>query len=498
MGGFGVLNFSFELNLYYVSSTLKSKTMKRLFSSQRTRLVFTLVVTFHLAIANVTDPVPVMLNGDIQLKSLTSIAFSKDGVLFLADPLGMKICALDEKQTNTKKTQNLEVPNIDERLAALLGVSTKDIKIEDMAVNPTSQEVYFAVTRRGGDLQPAVIKVDKLGKLSSVNLSNVSYYETSLTDVPSKSPDQYFPLTYAITDMAFIDGELYVSGLSGEAFSSKLRRIPYPFANKTTAVQLEIFHPSHDRFETNSPIETFLPFPVNGKMHIVAGYGCAPLAKFPLTEVRSKEQLRGVTVAELGGGNRPLDMIAFKDDGVDYLLIANSDRTLMQISSEDLDKQEAVVKGPTRVAPYASAGVEYLSIAEIGITQLDDFNDQSYVVVQRNMDDGSLNLKSKGKIKPSMIRIRGVVEDLRLSGKLAEAEAQIVKYEPGGDRRTVGVMYYNLACSYALANKSDGAFRFLDKALTFGYNSKSQYENDTDLVSIRNDQRWKHLTTKLE
>ena len=472
--------------------------MKKFFSATKTTLVFALVAIFNLAAANGVDPDPVMLKGDIQLKSLTSIAFSKEGVLFLADPLGSRICAVDENHAGTAVATNLEVANIDEKLAALLGVSVKDIKIDDMAVNPTSYEVYFAVTRRGTDLQPAVIKVNKDAKLSIVNLSDVNYYETSLNDIPSKSPHQYFPLTSAITDMAFIDGELYVSGLSGDEFSSKLRRIPYPFAKKASAVELEIFHPSHDRFETHAPIETFLPFSVNGKMHIVAGYGCAPLAKFPLADIRAQDQLRGVTVAELGGGNRPLDMISFKDGAVDYLLIANSDRTLMQISSEDLNKQQAVVKGPTRVMPYASVGVEYLSIAEIGITQLDDFNDQNYVVVQRSMDDGSLNLKSKGKLKPSAFRVRAVVEELRLSGKLAEAEAEIIKYEPEGDRRTVGVMYYNLACSYALANNSDGAFKYLDKALAFGYNSKPQYENDTDLMSIRNDNRWKNLLNKLE
>ena len=482
----------------YLIGTSNPQTMKPFFNVPRTQLVVALVACFNFASAYATDPEPVMLKGDIQLKSLTSIAFSKEGVLFLADPLGMKICALDQKQSNVGNVQRLDVPNVDEKIAALLGVSAKDIKIDDMAVNPTSQEVYFAVTRRGTDLQPAVVKVNKDAKLSLVNLSNVSYYETSLNDVPSKSPHQYFPLTSAITDMAFIDDELYVSGLSGEEFSSKLRRIPYPFTNKTTAVQLEIFHPSHDRFETNAPIETFLPFSVNGKTHIVAGYGCAPLAKFPLTELRSKDQMRGVTVAELGGGNRPLDMISFKDGDVDYLLIANSDRTLMQISSEDLDKQHAVVKGPTRVMPYASIGVEYLSIAEIGITQLDDFNEQNYVVVQRNMDDGSLNLNSKAKLKPSTFRVRELVETLRLSGKLAEAEAEIVKYAQGGDSRTVGVMYYNLACSYALANNSDCAFKYLDKALAFGYNSKPQYENDTDLVSIRNDNRWNSMLTKLE
>ena len=471
--------------------------MKKKFPT-KIKVVIALLATFHFATAYSTDPDPVMLKGDIQLKSLTSIAFNKDGVLFLADPLGSKICAVDEKQGAPSPSANLEILNIDEKLAAVLGVSTKDIKIEDMAVNPTSKEVYFAVTRRGSDLQPTVVKVNKDSKLSLVNLDNVSYYQTSLNDVPSKSPSTYFPLTSAITDMEFIDGELYVSGLSGEEFSSKLRRIPYPFTNKTTAVQLEIFHPSHDRFETHAPIETFLPFSVNGKMHIIAGYGCAPLAKFPLTEIRAKDQLRGVTVAELGGGNRPLDMISFKDGSVDYLLIANSDRTLMQISSEDLDKQQAVVKGPTRVMPYASVGVEYLSIAEIGITQLDDLDDQSYVVVQRSMDDGSLNLRSKGKLKPTMFRVRVLVEELRLSGKLAEAESEIIKYESDGDRGAVSVMYYNLACSYALANKSDGAFKYLDKALSFGYNSKQQYENDTDLVSIRNDTRWKSLLNKLE
>ncbi|MGC3944755.1 MAG: hypothetical protein QM762_09560 [Chryseolinea sp.] len=472
--------------------------MKSSINPIRLCLAFTLVATLQMTLAKTNEPAPVMHKGDIQLKSLTSIAFNKDGVLFLADPLGMKIYALDEKHVTSGPVEQLEVTNIDEKIAALLGVSTKDIKIEDMAVNPTSHEVYFAVIRRGASLQPTVIKVDSKSKIYAFNLSNVNYYEASLSDVPAKSPHTYFPLSSAITDMAFIEGELYVAGLSGDEFNSKLRRFQYPFTNKTQAIQLEIFHPSHDRFETNAPIETFLPFPVNGKTYIVAGYGCAPLAKFALSDVRSKDQLRGVTVAELGGGNRPLDMISFKDGAVDYMLIANSDRTLMQISSEDLNKEAGVVKSDTRVSPYSSAGVKYLSIAEVGIIQLDDFNDESYLVVQRNMDDGSLNLRSKGKFRPSAFRVRGQVEELRLAGKLKEAEDHIIKYEPTGDRRSTSVMWYNLACSYALGNDSDNAFKYLDKALQLGYNERGQYENDPDLVSLKGDKRWNELSTKLK
>jgi hypothetical protein len=479
-------------------STDKFQPMKLNYSSIKQWLVFALAAMLQPVLANAIDPAPTMLKGDIQLKSLTSITFNKDGVLFLADPLGMKIYALDEKRSNSEKVQTLEVPNVDEKIAALLGVSTKDVKIADMAVNPTSQDVYLAVTRRGNSLDPIIIKVDGQGKLSPLSLSGVSYYETSVSDVPAKAPQSYYPVTYAITDMAFIDGELFVAGLSGEEFNSKLRRFSFPFTGKTQAVQLEIFHPSHDRFETNSPIETFLPFTVNGKTNILAGYGCAPLAKFLLTDLRTKEQLRGTTVAELGGGNRPLDMISFKDGSIDYLLIANSDRTLMQISSKEMDKQEGVVKGATRVPVYASAGVKYLSIAEIGILQLDDFNDQNFVVVQRNVDDGSLNLVSKGKFRPSVFETRELVEQLRLAGKLKEAEEQIIKFEPNGDKRTVGVMYYNLACSYALGNDANNAFKFLDKALVLGFNGKGQYENDTDLVSLKSDKRWKELTAKLK
>jgi hypothetical protein len=200
----------------------------------------------------------------------------------------------------------------------------------------------------------------------------------------------------AITDIAFVDGELFVAGLSGEAFSSKLRRFTFPFNSPAQVVEMEIFHTSHDRYETHAPIETFLPFPINGQMHILAGYGCSPVAKFLLQDIRSaKKQLRGVTLAELGGGNRPLDMVAYQKDGKDYVLISNSDRTLMRMSSEDLDKGQPM----TTVVPgaYVNAGVGYLSIAEVGVMQLDDFDEKHFIVIQRNINDGSLNLKTMEK-----------------------------------------------------------------------------------------------------
>ena len=341
---------------------------------------------------------PAPRKGNIALKSLTSIAFNKDGILFLADPLGAHLYALEIKTASLTIAEKINVNNIDEKLAALLGVPVKDIKIEDMAVHPSSKEIYLAVSRRGTPTQSVIVRADHSGKLQPVTLTDVTFYETALTDVPAagtKLPQQWHSISMAVTDMAFVDGELLVAGLCGEAFNSRLRRFSYPFSNQAKAVQLEIFHTSHDRYETTSPIETFLPFNINGQPHILAGYGCSPLAKFALQDIRSKNELRGITLAELGGGNRPLDMIAYKKDGKDYVLIANSDRTLMRMSSEDLDKATSlttVVNGA-----YVEAGVNYLSIAEVGIMQLDDLNDKNFIVIQRNINDGSLNLKSMEK-----------------------------------------------------------------------------------------------------
>src|SRR5690349_3600294 len=99
------------------------------------------IVTAH------PEKAPTPLRGAIQLKSLTSITFNQDGVLFMADPLAMRIYAINTKQENVKKAMTIDVPNIDEKLGALLGINARDVKIEDMAVNPTSQEIYLAVTR---------------------------------------------------------------------------------------------------------------------------------------------------------------------------------------------------------------------------------------------------------------------------------------------------------------------------------------------------------------
>jgi hypothetical protein len=59
------------------------------------------------------------------------------------------------------------------------------------------------------------------------------------------------------------------------------------------------------------------------------------------------------------------------------------------------------------------------------------------------------------------------------------------------------VHIYNRACGYAKAGEKDRAFAFLNVAADKGYKAASQYENDTDLISLKADRRWKSLRKKL-
>src|SRR6187551_1812072 len=112
------------------------------------------------------------------------------------------------------------------------------------------------------------------------------------------------PRTTTITDMEFINGNLLVTGMSNEEWNSALRSIPYPFSAAGKGTQLQIWHASHGRFETQAPVRTFVPYTLNGQSYVLAAYTCTPLVKIPMSDLKPGAQVKGVTIADLGAGNQ--------------------------------------------------------------------------------------------------------------------------------------------------------------------------------------------------
>ena len=141
--------------------------------------------------------------------------------------------------------------------------------------------------------------------------------------------------------MAFADGRLWVAGLSNEEFASKLRAIPYPFATVDRGVSVEIYHGNHKAVETRSPVNAFVPYTLNNQQHLIAGYTCTPLVKFPIADLKPGEKVRGTTIAEFGAGNRVLDMIVYRKGGQEFLLTANNSRGVMKIPTNTFASADA-------------------------------------------------------------------------------------------------------------------------------------------------------------
>jgi hypothetical protein len=322
------------------------------------------------------------------------LAFGPDNVLFVADNGAAKIVALELGAAGTSGTPGtMNVPGIDRQIAALLGTAPDQIRINDLAVNPTSKNAFLSVSRGlGADSTPVLLRVDGAGMLALVSLGELPYTEIALPNAPASNPSaRRNPRASSVTDMSFVGDQLFIAGLSSEEFSSKLRAVPYPFAAASSGASVEIWHAAHGRFETHSPVYTFVPYEIGGEQNLIAGYLCTPLVKFPVTTLQPGAKVMGTTIAELGSGNRPIDMVVYKKDGADYLLMSNTSRGVMKIPTSDFDSQPGLTEP---VGGGSTAGVAFETIEQLtGIEQLDLLDDQHIVVIARN-DAGLANLEA--------------------------------------------------------------------------------------------------------
>jgi hypothetical protein len=203
---------------------------------------------------------------------------------------------------------------------------------------------------------PLVIRVEPSGKVTPLTLDSIGHASVSLTDAPASDPSaRQNPRTTTITDMAFVNGSLLVAGMSNEEWSSALRSIPYPFNTAAKGTQLQIWHASHGRYETQAPVRTFVPYTLGGQQYVLAAYTCTPLVKIPMSDLKPGAQVKGVTIADLGAGNQPLDMVPYKKDGHEYILIANTSFGVVKLHADTLGSDKPI-DSPTVVnvagAPY--------------------------------------------------------------------------------------------------------------------------------------------------
>lgn len=328
----------------------------------------------------------------VALQSIGPLAFAPNGVLFAADRQAATIYAMElGAQAAGGEAGAKDVAGIDQQIASMLGTDVKEIQITDLAVHPVTKNAFIAVMRgTGGEAKPALLRVDGAGTVALVALDGLRMSKATLPNPANAAAGNRNPRMESITDMAFVDGKLVVAGLSNEEFASKLRTIAYPFATVENGTSVEIYHGNHGQFETRAPVISFVPYRVDNTPHLIAGYTCTPLVKFPVSSLAPGAKVMGTTIAELGAGNRPTDMIVYSKGGNDYLLIANTSRGVMKVATDGF----ATAPGITAKVTTETGGVAFEPIAALkGVVQLDLLDAQRALILSRG-DGGSVSLQA--------------------------------------------------------------------------------------------------------
>jgi hypothetical protein len=344
------------------------------------------------------EPGQGMVRGRVELRSVGALELGPGNVLFVGDSEAARVVALEVDIPEASGEPYESIEDLDQRIGAMLGVGPRDVFVKDMAVHPESGTTFLAVMRGAGDdARALLLSVARDGTIAEVDLDEVAHSSLALDDAPAEDGMLYRTRarTLTVTDLEFIDGELYIAGLSNEEFASKLRRARFPFGGETAGTGLEIYHGAHGEYETFAPIYSFIPYDIAGDRHLLAGYLCTPLVTFPLDEVRSTPRLRGKTIAELGWGNWPIDLIDYEYGGDRFLLVANNQRGTMKLRADDIATAQKGAGITSEAEPRT--GVDYQTVPLGNVAQVSDLDPENILVLGRSMENGALVLSVRPK-----------------------------------------------------------------------------------------------------
>lgn len=335
------------------------------------------------------------------VQSISRLEAGPGNVLFVADWKAARVHAIELPPASHKPAGSFNILDLESLLSRQLGGAR--ITVQDMAVRPGTGEVYVAVST-GAARTPSLFAVTSDGKARRVDLKAARSTSVLLNDAPA-GKDRFWKETpersFTVTDMKWREGELFVAGLSNQAFSSTLRRLRYPFAGKQSVSSVEIFHGGHNMMETRAPVRAMSFARLDGKPYLVAAYTCTPLVLIPLDALQDGAHVRGKTIAELGYGNTPADMITYtmttKGKPEEYVMLVNFNRVSNLIPMSELRAANAR-PGIEQVVPFGQiAGLDVQQAPLAGAMRIDNLDDQSFVLVRRRLETDALQLVSLGK-----------------------------------------------------------------------------------------------------
>ncbi|MEM1428978.1 MAG: hypothetical protein AAGG09_05940 [Pseudomonadota bacterium] len=334
------------------------------------------------------------------------LEFGLDDTLFVADSAAGTVFAYDLPDVGGAPVEDAayNLLDVDGAVEAALGADPRTVIYSDLAVHPVTRDAYVSVTYRVGESErSAVVSLDRDGSASVLDIQALTPSTFSLQDVADSNVSFWRDIpapTLTVTDLDYVDGELFVSGLSTGEFASTLRRVPFPFGEAASSTSIEMYHAAHGQNETRAPIRAMTVVDLGGSPTVVAAYTCTPLVTLPVSDLQDGTHVTGKTIAELGYGNTPLEVIAFSAPDLagnvgSYVLVVNREMDADLIAMDALT-EAAASPGLSAPIPYlgATAGVATTPLPLSGVLHAADQDNTFLLAMRRDLDTGAMQLVS--------------------------------------------------------------------------------------------------------
>ena len=338
-------------------------------------------------------------------RSFGILEFGPDNTLFVADSAGGAIhaYALPVGGDAPEQDAAFNLLDVDQLATETLGATGRVI-YSDLVVHPVTREAFVSATTTVDGIETgAVLAISRDGTVRKLDLDTYPSSKFTLQDTADAGVTFWRDIpapSLTVTDLDYANGELFVSGVSTGEFASTLRRVPFPFDGSATSTSIEIYHAAHNQNETRAPIRAMAVVDIDGTSTAVAAYTCTPLVTIPVGDLTDGAHVTGKTIAELGYGNTPLDVISFsaanfQGEVSNYVLVVNREMDADLITLENLT---AAAAGPgiTEPVPYlgATSGVQTVPLPLSGVVHMADQDGQFLLALRRDLDTGAMELVS--------------------------------------------------------------------------------------------------------
>ncbi len=340
---------------------------------------------------------------EAELRSVSRLAFGPGSTLFAADWKAGRVYAFELPPSEPADGKLFNLREAEHSIRAAIKAS--NFELEDLAMRPQSDEAYLAL-ETVPDRQPMILMVKADGKFRRLDLDDLPVTSADLQDLPSKSLvlwDHIPGRSFTVTDMQWYEGNLYVAGLSNQAFSSTLRILKYPFVKNNEMVSVEMYHTSHNQWETRAPIRAMTFAQLNGRAYLIAAYLCTPLVVIPVEDLKPDAHVVAKTIAELGDAGIPVNLFTYQavdlntNQSVDYLMSVNLYLGSETIALSEVQKASEEA-GLTAPVPYGSRGPIAIETAPLApVFRAVNFNSGFFLTLRRDPSTGHTQLMTYNK-----------------------------------------------------------------------------------------------------